>query len=146
MRQVTEGKGQTQRLSLRCKTKSVSTFFSQLGVKSRDFVYWSLAGGQKDMEGFLLVCVFILLVMIVLNRSKQKDERAEDREIIRDLIARIYFLEDTVTKLKREPDRSKNVSQKHRLKLRQRLSQSRTHQFIQLHHRINRRKKLRRPR
>ncbi len=31
------------------------------------------------MEGFLLVCVFILLVMIVLNRSKQKDERAEDR-------------------------------------------------------------------
>ena len=46
------------------------------------------------MEGFLLVCVFILLVMIVLNRSKQKNERAEDRKIIRDLTTRIYFLEE----------------------------------------------------
>lgn len=55
------------------------------------------------MEGFLLVCVFVLLVMIVRNRSKQKNERAEDRKIIRDLTTRIYFLEGAVTKLKHEP-------------------------------------------
>ena len=53
------------------------------------------------MEGFLLVCVFILLVMILVNRSRQKNERAEDRQLIRDLTTRVYFLEDTVTKFKR---------------------------------------------
>ncbi len=53
------------------------------------------------MEGFLLVCFFVLLVMVLVNRSRQKNERAEDRQTIRDLISRIYFLEDAVTKLKR---------------------------------------------
>ncbi len=53
------------------------------------------------MEGFLLVCVFILLVMVLVNRSRQKNERSEDRQMIRDLTTRIYFLEEAVTKLKR---------------------------------------------
>ncbi len=56
------------------------------------------------MEGFLLVCVFVLLVLIFHYRSKQKDERAEDRKLVRDLTTRIFFLEETVTKLKREPE------------------------------------------
>ena len=54
------------------------------------------------MEGFLLVCVFALLVIIVHNRSKQKNERDEDRKLIRDLTTRLYFLEESVKKLKRE--------------------------------------------
>jgi len=55
------------------------------------------------MEGFLLVCVFVLLVIIFHNRSKQKNERTEDRKLIRDLTTRVYFLEESVNKLKREP-------------------------------------------
>ena len=55
-----------------------------------------------DGFGFLLVGVFILLVMILVDRSKRNKERAEDRQLIRDLTTRIYFLEESVTKLKRE--------------------------------------------
>ncbi len=57
-----------------------------------------------DGFGFLLVGVFILLVMILVDRSKRNKERAEDRQLIRDLTTRIYFLEESVTKLKREAD------------------------------------------
>ena len=55
------------------------------------------------MEGFLLVCVFVLLVIIFHNRSKQKNERTEDRKLVRDLTTRVYFLEKSVNKLKPEP-------------------------------------------
>ncbi len=45
--------------------------------------------------------------------------------MIRDLIARIYFLEDTVTKLKREPDAVKERVAEASPEVNQRLSQSR---------------------
>ncbi|HEY6183069.1 MAG TPA: hypothetical protein VIW67_12540, partial [Terriglobales bacterium] len=56
------------------------------------------------MEGFLLVCVFVLLVIILHNRSKQKNERDEDRRLLRDLTARVFLLEEAVTKLKQVPE------------------------------------------
>jgi hypothetical protein len=52
------------------------------------------------MEGFLLVCGFVLLLIVLYNRSAQKKDRATDRSLIQDLTTRLYFLEDAVRKLK----------------------------------------------
>src|SRR5690242_17478002 len=73
-----------------------------IAVKSRESFSVRWLGGQKNMEGFLLVCVFVLLVIIINNRSKQKNDRDDDRKLVRDLTTRVYLLEESVKKLKQE--------------------------------------------
>src|SRR5882757_8196569 len=63
------------------------------------------------MEGFLFICLLILVVVVFVNHSKQKKERAADRQMIRDLTARVYLLEDFAKKLKQEPAKETVVAE-----------------------------------